>query len=175
MRTTNIGGTIALALSLGACDAPPTAPEMRGPSASLSHGAPPTKTTFLLRITGFRPISQIVLPSGARIQENEFTFVSTRDWVGTLVTRARQVVHTNGLITSQATSAFEGTVLSLEGTVEISLASVFDFSSGSLVVTAGRTAILRGTGELANIRGQGSFQAVGPGIFEGDFHVQFAP
>lgn len=173
MRTSTIGASIALVLSLTACEGPPpTAPETQ---VLLNQVGRPTETTYLLTFTGIRPVSETVLPSGVVIQENEFSFVMTGDWIGNVGGRARQVIHTNGLITSKAIFRFEGTVLGLEGTVEFSHASVFDFSGGGLTVKAGRDVILRGTGELASLRGQGTSQAVGPGVFEGVFHVHFAP
>lgn len=178
MRTSTIGSCIILTLFLAACDAtsasaPGTA--VVEPSAMTSHAGPPIETTYLLTITGFKPISQTVLPSGVVIQDNELIFVMTGDWVGTVLARTRQVIHTNGLITNNATFEFAGTVLGLAGTVEYSHASVFDRSGGSLVVKAGHNAILRGTGALENLRGEGSGQAVGPGVFAGEFSVHFAP
>lgn len=165
---------------LGACTDRQTSPTaltdvVAPPQLQLHDAGPPTETTYLLTFRSLRPISETVLPSGVVIQDNEFSFAATGDWIGNVVGPAQQVIHTNGLITNKAIFTFEGTVLGLEGTVEFSHASVFDFSGGGLTVKTARDVILRGTGQLASLSGQGTIEAVGPGMFEGVFHVHFAP
>lgn len=148
-----------------------------GDPAFSTHGSggPPIETTFSATLEDFDLVSQTVLPSGTVLIEFTNSFESTGDWVGTFrgdfSSPNGRTMHKNGVITGRANFTFEGTVLGFEGTVELRFLGHF-MADGTFT---GRSTILSGTGELANLRGHGTNVVVGPGEIEGTVLVHFAP
>jgi hypothetical protein len=152
-----------------------TAPSLDAPPdpslASLHNGGRPIETFFAASLVDVELVSMAELPSGTVIQEAVLTWEASGDWVGTFVVPVRQVFHRNGVTNGTAFFTFDGTVLGFQGTVEMRHAGTFR-PDGTF---KGNNAILRGTGELANLRGQGKNIVVEPGVIEGTILVRFAP
>lgn len=139
--------------------------------STLGSGGPPIETTFSATLVRVEPVGQTVLPSGTVINEFATFWESTGDWEGTFVGDNRNTIHKNGVVTGQVFFTFEGAVLGSEGTLQIR----FQATTKADGTFKGRVAILRGTGELANLRGHGTNVVVGPGEIEGTVFVHFAP
>ena len=112
------------------------------------------------------------------------TFVKTFEnglWTGTfdgISTEDGQVViHCNGAWSFNAIVSFEGTVEGRYGTIEM---SVVGTRPDAFSDWEGKFVILSGTGELANLRGQGVWYgpgAAGPGVwgdiyYDGNYHFE---
>lgn len=156
-------------------DTSPIEPNLADPGkpafSTLGNGEPPIQTTFSATLVRVEPVGQRVLPSGTVISEFG-TFWETRgDWEGIFIGDNSQTFHRNGVVTGQAFFTFEGTVLGLEGTLEYR----FQATTQADGTFTGRATILRGTGELANLRGHGTNVIVAPGEIEGVVIVHFAP
>lgn len=68
------------------------------------------------------------------------------------------IVPPTGIASCRALETFTGTVDGREGTAQFVNVFAVDFSTGAFT---GRFTSLGGTGDLANLRGEGTFQGVG--------------
>ena len=83
----------------------------------------------------------------------------TGDFVGNSTEAGRVVVHSSGMWSFNARSSFQGTVNGKAGTLEMLLVGK---RADENSVWAGQWNIISGTGELANLHGQGTWE--GPGF-----------
>ncbi len=98
------------------------------------------------------------------MSQSTFSFLGT--FTGTSVAEERLVVHPNGLITFQSTEIFTGEVEGRTGTVAFRVVGTVVGDS-----VQGQFTILRGTAELENLRGQGTFEVTGvSGTYSGQIH-----
>ena len=99
------------------------------------------------------------------------------DWTGDFVGASEMVVsgviHSKGFITFEGVINFDGSVLDKDGTLIIRYTGVVT-SAGEII---SQWVIQSGTGDLANLRGQGSFSGVGePGdLFQYSGKIHFEP
>jgi hypothetical protein len=103
----------------------------------------------------------------------------TGGFVGTSVDHGRVTIHRSGHWHFKAMVYFEGQVRGKKGTLEMSVVGDRPDASAEW---EGRWVILRGTGELASLRGQGTWWGPGwlgdpnvPGIIDYEGQVHFAP
>ncbi|MDX1585571.1 MAG: DUF3224 domain-containing protein [Balneolaceae bacterium] len=139
--------------------------------SQLGSVSPPIQTTATATLLRMEPVSSVERPGGTIINEFTSFWDVTGDWEGLFIGENRQTIHRNGSITGQAFFNFEGSVLGHEGTLRIRFDGHFK-KDGSFL---GKLAILSGTGELANLRGQGKNIVNGPGVTDATFLIQFAP
>lgn len=110
---------------------------------------------------------------GNMILTYDATFTATGTFVGTCSGKAVTVVHAHGRVNTRATCTFTGTVGDRSGTLVFLTVSQGQGSSfhGHFTLLAG------GTGNLADLRGEGSFSgsATGPLTSAGTYtgHINF--
>lgn len=103
-------------------------------------------------------------PSNERVAGAVFLFdftevdVLTGDLTGTIVIEGSCVVHRPGTATCTALETFAGTVDGRAGTGKFWNVLDVDLFTGSF---SGRFTALGGTGDLANLQGQGTFEGIG--------------
>ncbi|NGP77369.1 DUF3224 domain-containing protein [Balneolaceae bacterium YR4-1] len=131
----------------------------------------PIQTTTTATLIRIEPVSSVELPGGTIINEFNSFWEVTGDWEGIFIGENRQTIHNNGSITGQALFTHEGSVLGRDGTLKLRFNGHFK-KDGSF---QGKLAILSGTGELANLRGQGKNIVTGLGVTEATFFIKFAP
>jgi len=135
------------------------------PADSLHASGPPVETTYEAVLVNVDVQSVTELPGGNVIQEAVLTWESTGDWEGTFIGLVRSVTQQNGVSTASGVFTFEGTVLGLEGTLDVHHVGTFK-ADGTF---KGNNTILRGTGELEHVRGQGKNVVIASGVIEARF------
>ena len=101
-----------------------------------------------------------------------FTGTEHSTWTGTFVGESddvfKGVIHSSGFLTYQIHIYFEGMVESKSGTLVI-LVNGAETADGSSVW--GQWVILSGTGDLANLHGQGKYSGIGGDLlYSGQIH-----
>ncbi len=84
------------------------------------------------------------------------TFALTGIFQGTAVENVRGLISSTGFVAEQGTATFTGTSNGLSGTTTFVIVG-----QGTSSSITGHFTIISGTGDLANIRGQGTFQGTG--------------
>jgi hypothetical protein len=133
------------------------APPPPNASGSFSPSAPPTN--FVIRFAG---------PNAIITQTS--TDVLTGTFSGTSVFQERLVFRADGSFTGHDVQTFTGTVNGVAGTATSVLAYAGDATS-----VHGHFVQVSGTGGLANLRGQGTFEGsniTGLGTYSGQIHIQ---
>ncbi len=109
------------------------------------------------------------------------TTIENGQWTGTFegtsTEDAKVVIHCNGAWSFNAIVSFEGSVAGKSGTMTM---SVVGTRPDGLSDWQGKSVILSGTGELANLRGQGTWWGPGAGApgtwgdiyYEGNYHFE---
>jgi Protein of unknown function (DUF3224) len=113
--------------------------------------------------SGTFTVSSAVTTSTRQADGNTFlTLRVTTLYSGTLqgtgVGEETVIVHPDGTLNGSTFEAFTGTIGGTAGTAVLRVEGTGDVGTGAL---RGRFTILDGTGGLANVRGEGTFQAVG--------------
>ena len=101
----------------------------------------------------------------------------TGTFEGTSIDYGKVVIHCNGAWSFNAIVLFEGSVAGKSGTLRM---SVVGGRPDALSDWEGKSVILSGTGELANLRGQGTFWGSGAPVpevwgdiyYEGNYHFE---
>ena len=131
-----------------------------------------------VRGSGTFTVASAVVTGSRVVDGNTFlTTLVTSAYTGTLqgtgVAEEAAAVHPDGGITVQTFETFTGTVNGDMGTALFRVVGSADAATGAL---SGHFTIVGGTGGLANLRGQGTFQGVGTsGTYTVDTHFDPAP
>ena len=140
------------------------------PLAPAAHGTTPTEGSGTLQATSLTPLGErIAGPNVFFSEANTITITGTL--LGTLDCQVRGLVRPIGEGTARIICTFTGTVQGHSGTAVLRANETFAGDSAN-----GRFVLAEGTGDLANLHGQGSFTlnfVTGAGTYSGRF--QFAP
>ena len=140
------------------------------PLAPAAHGTTPTEGSGTLQVIDLTPgDGRLAGPNAVFSEAN--TFTTTGTLLGTLVCQVSGLVRPTGEGTAHATCTFTGTVQGHSGTAALRVNETFAGDSAQ-----GLFVLAEGTGDLANLHGQGSFTlnfVTGAGSYSGRF--QFAP
>ena len=135
---------------------------------TIAQAAPPTPASGSLVQTQPSVVRDVRAAGGNTIIAHTLTLAATGAFTGILVADERYVVHPKGVTTYQAEATFTGTVDGRAGTFVMRYAG-----RGDAATFPGRFVILHGTGDLATLRGQGTFALsalTGAGAYTGTFH-----
>ena len=139
-------------------------------SIPLVHATKPTQVSGTIVALGFT-VTGMRLADGNTIVTMIETESLAGDLIGTAVAEVREVIHASGRVEGQALSTITGTAMGKSGTVVLRYVMTGTYGG----TFSGEWVILSGTGDLANLRGQGSVTAdtsAGTGTYSGQIHFE---
>ena len=131
----------------------------------VAHATTPTGVSGSFNVTGATTTSTR-MADGTTIVTQTLTFSITGGFKGAGSESARTVTDSTGFSTSHARFTFTGTISGRTGT-----ATFVVVSTGQGTTVMGTFTVVSGTGDLADLHGQGTFQATGAvGTYSAQIH-----
>ena len=139
-------------------------------SIPLVHATKPTQVSGTIAALGFT-VTGMRSADGNTIVILIETESLAGDLTGTMVAEVREMIHASGRVEGQALSTITGSAMGKSGTVVLRYVMTGTYGG----TFSGQWVILSGTGDLANLHGQGTVTAdtsAGTGTYSGQIHFE---